>query len=86
MNPPFVGAAICASTLVIAFSFAVSRPCLTLKVGTFVQYKQTLNILCLCRIFICNQVIISVKLESDDGGRHSFSQQGHSYSSNVTVC
>lgn len=31
MNPPFVGAAICASTLVIAFSFAVSRPCLTLK-------------------------------------------------------
>jgi hypothetical protein len=42
MNPPFVGAAICASTLVIAFSFAISRPCLTLKVGTFVQNKQTL--------------------------------------------
>uniref|UniRef100_A0A0E0NJY1 Protein DEFECTIVE KERNEL 1 n=1 Tax=Oryza rufipogon TaxID=4529 RepID=A0A0E0NJY1_ORYRU len=31
LNPPFIGAAISAITLVIAFSFAVSRPCLTLK-------------------------------------------------------
>ncbi|ONL97136.1 Calpain-type cysteine protease DEK1 [Zea mays] len=31
MNPPFVGAGVSATTLVIAFSFAVSRPCLTLK-------------------------------------------------------
>jgi len=31
MNPPFVGAGISATTLVIAFGFAVSRPCLTLK-------------------------------------------------------
>nr|CAB3496180.1 unnamed protein product [Digitaria exilis] len=31
MNPPFVGAGVSATTLVIAFGFAVSRPCLTLK-------------------------------------------------------
>ncbi|KAG2552578.1 hypothetical protein PVAP13_9KG552600 [Panicum virgatum] len=31
MNPPFVGAGISATTLVIAFGFAVSRPCMTLK-------------------------------------------------------
>lgn len=30
--PPFAGAAVSAITLVIAFGFAVSRPCLTLKV------------------------------------------------------
>jgi hypothetical protein len=39
MNPPFVGAGISATTLVIAFGFAVSRPCLTLKVRTFLQLK-----------------------------------------------
>jgi hypothetical protein len=37
MNPPFVGAGVSATTLVIAFSFAVSRPCLTLKVGNLLQ-------------------------------------------------
>ena len=31
--PPFAGAAVSAITLVVAFGFAVSRPCLTLKVG-----------------------------------------------------
>ncbi|KAK8446135.1 hypothetical protein SEVIR_9G438700v4 [Setaria viridis] len=31
MNPPFVGAGVSATTLVVAFGFAVSRPCLTLK-------------------------------------------------------
>jgi len=30
--PPFVGAAVSAITLVVSFGFAVSRPCLTLKV------------------------------------------------------
>lgn len=30
--PPFAGAAVSAITLVVAFGFAVSRPCLTLKV------------------------------------------------------
>ena len=30
--PPFAGAAVSAVTLVVAFGFAVSRPCLTLKV------------------------------------------------------
>lgn len=30
--PPFAGAAVSAMTLVVAFGFAVSRPCLTLKV------------------------------------------------------
>ena len=39
MNPPFVGAGVSAATLVIAFSFAVSRPCLTLKVGTLLQLE-----------------------------------------------
>ena len=39
MNPPFVGAGISATTLVIAFGFAVSRPCMTLKVRTFLQLK-----------------------------------------------
>lgn len=39
MNPSFVGAGVSATTLVIAFSFAVSRPCLTLKVGTFLQLE-----------------------------------------------
>lgn len=39
MNPPFVGAGVSATTLVIAFGFAVSRPCLTLKVHTFLQLK-----------------------------------------------
>ncbi|QCD82470.1 hypothetical protein DEO72_LG2g2809 [Vigna unguiculata] len=29
--PPFVGAAVSAITLVVSFGFAVSRPCLTLK-------------------------------------------------------
>jgi hypothetical protein len=32
--PPFAGAAVSAITLVVAFGFAVSRPCLTLKVCT----------------------------------------------------
>ncbi|XP_047321349.1 calpain-type cysteine protease DEK1-like [Impatiens glandulifera] len=31
LYPPFVGAAVSAITLVVAFGFAVSRPCLTLK-------------------------------------------------------
>lgn len=39
MNPPFVGAGVSATTLVVAFGFAVSRPCLTLKVRTFLQLK-----------------------------------------------
>ena len=39
MSPPFVGAGVSAATLVIAFSFAVSRPCLTLKVGTLLQLE-----------------------------------------------
>lgn len=30
--PPFAGAAVSAITLVVAFGFAFSRPCLTLKV------------------------------------------------------
>lgn len=30
--PPFAGAAVSAIALVVAFGFAVSRPCLTLKV------------------------------------------------------
>jgi len=30
--PPFAGAAVSAITLVVSFGFAVSRPCLTLKV------------------------------------------------------
>lgn len=30
--PPFAGAAVSAITLVVAFGFAVSRPCLSLKV------------------------------------------------------
>lgn len=30
--PPFAGASVSAATLVVAFGFAVSRPCLTLKV------------------------------------------------------
>jgi hypothetical protein len=30
--PPFAGAAVSAVTLVVSFGFAVSRPCLTLKV------------------------------------------------------
>lgn len=30
--PPFAGAAVSAVTLVVAFGFAVSRPCLTLEV------------------------------------------------------
>lgn len=30
--PPFAGAAVSAITLVVAFGFAVSRPCLTLEV------------------------------------------------------
>ncbi|MCI30360.1 calpain-type cysteine protease DEK1-like, partial [Trifolium medium] len=29
--PPFAGAAVSAVTLVVSFGFAVSRPCLTLK-------------------------------------------------------
>lgn len=40
LNPPFIGAAISAITLVIAFSFAVSRPCLTLKVSISVYPKS----------------------------------------------
>jgi hypothetical protein len=39
MTPSFVGAGVSAATLVIAFSFVVSRPCMTLKVCTFVQLK-----------------------------------------------
>lgn len=39
MNPPFVGAGVSATTLVVAFGFAVSRPCLTLKVRTFLELK-----------------------------------------------
>lgn len=31
--PPFAGAAVSAITLVVSFGFAVSRPCLTLKVS-----------------------------------------------------
>lgn len=31
--PPFAGAAVSAVTLVVAFGFAVSRPCLTLEVS-----------------------------------------------------
>ena len=34
--PPFAGAAVSAITLVVSFGFAVSRPCLTLKVGILI--------------------------------------------------
>lgn len=34
--PPFAGAAVSAITLVVAFGFAVSRPCLTLEVSFLV--------------------------------------------------
>lgn len=38
--PPFAGAAVSAITLVVAFGFAVSRPCLTLKVrGLLPNYR-----------------------------------------------
>lgn len=36
--PPFAGAAVSAITLVVAFGFAVSRPCLTLKVFALTTY------------------------------------------------
>lgn len=32
IHPPFAGAAVSAITLVVAFGFAVSRPCLALEV------------------------------------------------------
>lgn len=37
--PPFAGAAVSAITLVVAFGFAVSRPCLTLKVCKNLHYS-----------------------------------------------
>ena len=38
--PPFAGAAVSAITLVAAFGFAVSRPCLTLKVYLFLLHES----------------------------------------------
>jgi hypothetical protein len=64
MSPPFVGAGVSAGTLVIAFSFAVSRPCLTLKVCTFVRVKLEfvirLNNICSCSL--CEILISSNNL------------------------
>ena len=52
--PPFAGAAVSAITLVVSFGFAVSRPCLTLKVGeclllSTVHYMVEVPLInCLC--------------------------------------
>ena len=82
MNPPFVGAGISATTLVIAFGFAVSRPCMTLKVRTFLQLKLAgFHV----PFLYMSSLIIFEKNQSDDGGCCSFSQQGYSCAGNVTV-
>lgn len=40
--PPFAGAAVSAIALVVAFGFAVSRPCLTLKVPICFHFSSSL--------------------------------------------
>ncbi|PSR95355.1 Calpain-type cysteine protease [Actinidia chinensis var. chinensis] len=51
--PPFAGAAVSAITLVAAFGFAVSRPCLTLKLGTILMICFLLTHWC----SLCNQTM-----------------------------
>ena len=85
MNPPFVGAGVSATILVIAFSFAVSRPCLTLKVGTLLQL-ELVRYHAPFFIWLINVLFFIKKNQSDDGGCSSFSQQGYSCASDVTVC
>lgn len=56
--PPFAGAAVSAITLVVAFGFAVSRPCLTLKVCLLIY------LMCLCSIcfLFCSSLCVFLSL------------------------
>ena len=51
--PPFAGAAVSAITLVVAFGFAVSRPCLTLEAWHMISvssFKYLLDHLSVCML------------------------------------
>lgn len=83
--PPFAGAAVSAITLVVSFGFAVSRPCLTLKVWIIHNEdfcKRVCSIICTHCLRHYQRFQICV----DDARCCSLSRQGNYYSSNFSIC